>query len=397
MTEEQKDEEIKVSDEPIKNIDYKTTRKRKINLPLTLSVILALVLLINIGLIANVNKVLSKTIEEQKEKNKPSEISLTILKNSNCRDCFDINKIVETIKSNNVKIIEEKELEYNSEEARNLISKYNIEKIPTILVFGQIDITGDMGLINKEDALVFEDLQPVYLDLYVNKEVGRVTSTYIKDSSCKDCSDLSSLITQLIRTGVLISKENTLEVNEAQDLIKKYNIMKIPTIIFSSDLGAYTQNSQILGIWQQIGSIEDDGSYIVREVPPPYKDLNANKVVGLVEAIYLNDKSCDKCYNVSLHKPILLRFGVFISKESTFDISSSEGKNLIDKYKIIKVPTILMNNEAIYYPSLIEAWKQVGSIESDNSYVFRNLDILQVPYKDLNTNKVVEPQQVQGG
>ncbi len=389
MAEEQQNSDQQ-PDEQSHRVENKTVKKRKINLPITLSIILVLVLLINIGLIVNVQKTLSKSIEEAKEKNKPAEISLTVLKNPNCKDCFDINKIVETIKNNNVKVLEEKSLAFDSEEAKSLISKYEIQRIPSLIVSGQIDRSGELGLINKGDALIFENTKPIYFDIETNEEIGRVTSITIKDPGCKDCSDVSSLITQLVRTGVIVSKESTLDVSQAQELIAKYKITKIPTIIFSKDLGSY-QDSQVLSAWKQFGSIEDDGSYILRAVPPPYKDLTKNEVVGLVDVTYLNDNSCSNCYNVSLHKAILLNFGTFISKENRIDISSVEGKDLLAKYKITKVPTIILTKEASAYTSLIEAWKQVGTVEDDGIFVFRNLEVLGLPYKDLTTNQVVEP------
>ncbi|MBI2671198.1 hypothetical protein HYX18_04460 [Candidatus Woesearchaeota archaeon] len=365
-------------------------KKSKLNYQLILSVVLAIILLINVIIIVGVQKSYTKALAEAKEKSKPALISLTILRNSNCKDCFNLNQVIDSIKDNNVDVTSERTLEFSDPEAKALISKNEITKLPTVLVTGEIDKTGEMGLIKKEDTLVFEDIRPVYYDLVLNKEVGKVSLVHIKDSGCKDCSDISSLITQLVRAGVIMTDEKTLEFTQAEELITKYKITKLPTMIFSSDLDAYIDN-QIIANWKQFGSIESDSSYIVRQTPPPYKDLLTNSVRGLVELTYITDKSCNICYNVSLHKPILLNFGVFLSNEKTIDVSSPEGQALITKYKITKAPTIIMSNEADVYSSLKEAWSQVGSIETDNYYIFRNLDILQVPYKDLNTNKVVEP------
>lgn len=369
-------------------------QKKKINYTLILGISLAAILIINLILIFSLHQSYKKVLAEEIERNKPALISMTIIKNSGCEECYDINKVVSTIKENNVNVTSERTLEFSDPEAKNLIMQNNIKKLPTVIVTGEINKTGNMDLALKNSVLLFEQLTPVYYDLALNKEVGKVTLINIKDSSCKNCTDLSSLPTQLIRAGVIISDEKTLDIAQAQEYVAKYNLTKIPTVVFSSDLSAYSGN-QILASWDKIGTVEYDGSYILRAVPPPYKDLSTNSVRGLVDLIYLTDNSCTQCYNVTLHKLILARFGLFLNSEKSIDTSSTEGKNLVSKYKITKVPTIVLSKEAKDYESFVELWSQVGTIENDNVFIFRNFEVLNVPYKDLTTNSVIEPNPVQ--
>ena len=72
-------------------------------------------------------------------------------------------------------------------------------------------------------------------------------------------------------------------------------------------------------------------------------------------------------------------------------MSSKEGKALIAEYGIEKVPTILIKGDAGAYPSLVKAWKSVGTVEQDGTYVFRKLEIIKKTYKDLATGEVVAP------
>ena len=368
--------------------------KKKINYTLILGISLAAILIINLILIFSLHQSYKKVLAEEIERNKPALISMVIIKNSNCKECYDINKVVSAVKENNVNVTSERTLEFSDQEAKNLIMQNNIKKLPTIIITGEINKTGNMGLALKDNVLLFEQLTPIYYDLALNNEIGKVTLINIKDSSCKNCTDLSSLPTQLIRAGVIITDEKTLDIAQAQEYITKYNITKIPTVIFSSDLNAYLGN-QILASWSKIGSIEYDGSYILRAVPPPYKDLDTNSIKGLVDLIYLTDNLCTQCYNVTLHKLILARFGLFLNSEKSIDIGSTEGNNLVSKYKINKVPTIVLSKEAKDYESFIELWNQVGTIESDNVFIFRTFEVLNVPYKDLTTNSVIEPKPVQ--
>ncbi len=47
------------------------------------------------------------------------------------------------------------------------------------------------------------------------------------------------------------------------------------------------------------------------------------------------------------------------------------------------------------YPNLVEAWKQVGTVETDGTYVFRLVEFARQPYKDLITDSVVDPAAAQ--
>ncbi|MBS3108479.1 hypothetical protein J4409_01275 [Candidatus Woesearchaeota archaeon] len=58
--------------------------------------------------------------------------------------------------------------------------------------------------------------------------------------------------------------------NEAQDLIQKYSIKLLPTLILSEDIFEYQQASKIL---EKLGTKESDGSYVLRSLAPPYYKL----------------------------------------------------------------------------------------------------------------------------
>ena len=79
-----------------------------------------------------------------------------------------------------------------------------------------------------------------------------------------------------------------------------------------------------------------------------------------------------------------------IRSERTVDALSGEGQGLISKYKITRVPTILTSPESDQYTNLKNVWKNVGTVESDGWYVFREMQQLRgAVYKDLTTNQIV--------
>ncbi len=209
----------------------------------------------------------------------------------------------------------------------------------------------------------------------------------IVDSSCEECFSTDNVVDLFKQGGVKIGEDKTLEYtsSEADVLIKKYNIQKIPAIIVSKEILEY---EAIKSVWDQLNATEKDGFFALHAVFPPYRDVSTNEIKGLVSLIMLNDSSCATCYDVNLHKLSLSRFGVKISSETVYDIFSSQGKQLLNKYNITKVPTILLSPDANIYTSFIPVWETVGVIDADGWFVFRSTDVMGI-YKDQLTGKTV--------
>ena len=329
-----------------------------------LTILLGVILLFNIALTFNVNKELKKSAEAVQEKLKPAKIELTLIKNSKCSDCSDISALVIHIKNTNVNVTDEKTVEFDSKEGREIISKYKIEKAPTVIVTGEIEKINIQGLEKREHALLLNDVPPPYTNAVTGKIEGRVTLYTLKDLECTKCNDLSMLIAQIKGAGVKIYEEKNIDVgsDEGKELSKKYNIGFAPTIILSKDASAYGIIQQA---WPQIGSKENDGAYVLRAVNPPFINLTTGKLRGLVDITYLTDKSCIDCYDVAQHREILTSpqsFAIKLDKEETIDISDTKGKELISKYNITQIPTIILSSEVSAYPSNL-ALKQFFSIE----------------------------------
>ena len=362
----------------IRYLDHWFTKViKKLELPLV--IILGGIILINLILISIINVEYSNKLSEAKELARPAEIELITI-TPVCTDCFDINNVIDTLKSKNVKITKETAL--TKDQASDLIQKYSITKLPSLIVKGEID-KFDLGLTKKDDVLIFDEPEPPYLDLNSNKVEGRVSLTLITEPTCAECIDLGVIVDQL-KQLMKISSENALTTNQASDLIQKYSITRIPTIILSKDASVYPSMAKD---WNQIGTVESDGMFIARDINSPYLDLTTNEIKGIVGVTYITDKSCTECYNVTVHKQILDNFGVYVDKEETKDIADST--SLISKYGIDKVPTIILSKEASAYPRLTAVWKDVGTVEEDGTYIFRKTELMGVS-KDLETGSLIK-------
>ncbi|MCL5797382.1 MAG: hypothetical protein M1366_01085 [Patescibacteria group bacterium] len=341
-----------------------------------------------------------KKIAEAKEMARPANVTLTKIAVENCVDCFNIDDAIATFKKQNISIGEEKTFISTSPEAKSLIAELGIKRLPTYIVKGEIIKPSLEGFVKgngevKNDAFIFTGVTPLFIDPVSSKEVGKVSVTYLTDSSCSACINPKLTIDAYKKTGVKVIEEKEVSWSsaEGQRLIGHYKIEKLPTFILSSDVSFYPS---IAGSWKNIGTVESDGTYIARQLFLPYRDVAKGQIVGLVDVIYLADSSCTDCYKPQeVHKNILTQgFGVGIRSEQTVDINSSYGKSLVGKYKIIQVPTLLISPEVKEYTGIKQVWPQVGTTESDGWYVFRQVARLgTVIYKDLASNQVIRPQQ----
>lgn len=369
--------------------------KNKFSIQNVLIAVVLLVVVVNVIVMARLTSNVSEKLDAAAELNRPAMLSAVIINPVDCTGCFDIAEALEGVKKANVKIEDEKQLSADDPEAQELIAKYDIKKLPTIVFTGEIrrdprleESWAKIGEL-KDDAVVFTNLQPPYFDVDADKVAGQVTITYINDSGCAKCTDFQLFVNQLKETGVTIAVENKVDYTsvEGKELIKKYGITQVPTVIMSSDISVY---EAVVTGWNQFGKVADDGSLVATLIPAPYRDVASNKIKGLVSVTNLVDSSCAECLKTSAIKNLFTRFGIKYDGERTVDVSSTEGAALVKKYNIESVPTLILDSEAEAYPALKKSWSQVGTIESDGSYVVRKLSILKgAKYKDLISGSVI--------
>ena len=342
--------------------------------------------------------VINKNIATAKEVARPANIKIVKITTPNCKDCFNVDDAVAGFRKLNIAVEEEKILTVDSEEADASIKQFGIKKVPTYLVTGEITKNSLENFVKsngeiKDNTFIFTKLSPVFIDTETGQEMGRVTATLITDSSCSQCVDPKLIVENFRKAGVKVKDLKELAWNSlgGQNIIYQYKITKVPTFIFSPEFDLY---DTVKTSWPNFGTIENDKTYIARNLPLPYRDLSKGQIIGLVNLIYLTDSSCTDCYKVQdVQKPILKQgYSVGIRSERTVDVLSREGQGLISKYKITKVPTILLSPEANQYVNLKNVWKNVGTVESDGWYVFTGFNQLgNVTYKDLTNNQVIRP------
>ncbi|MEW6062828.1 MAG: hypothetical protein AB1571_00445 [Nanoarchaeota archaeon] len=343
-------------------------KRRYYDIKFILVIALAIIVLVNLILTFNITP-------------KEKSIKIKIINDLNCKECFNLANAVD-FKDVNVK--KQEIVDYSSSEGKKLIEKYNLSFIPSIVITGDIEGVNLDEFEKIEDYLVLTKAFPPYRELSSGSIRGLVSLTYI-NVSCKKCASVYSLVNDLKQYGIKFARESVLDYKstEGQELIDKYGLTKVPTIILDSEAGVY---DIIKTSWKSIGRTSN-GVYVLNAFPP-YFDLAEDTVKGLVDVTYVEDKECNSCYNVSLHKQVLNGFGVVVNDEREVDINEEAGRDLLLKYDITLVPTIILSKDADEYARLKSVWPQVGTIEDDGAYVFRKVDIMGT-YKDLGEDKVI--------
>lgn len=220
------------------------------------------------------------------------------------------------------------------------------------------------------------------------KDAPKLRITVVTSKNCAEkCFDINIFLNALKQNGIeeIGSEVINIEDKQGQDLVAKYKIEKVPTVLISGELN---KNAQLAQAWPALGEIIDD-VFIFRKLIPPYIEVASGNLRGNFSLIYLTDQACQKCYDVKLHDTALGNLGLITTDKKEVDISSAEGKDLIKKYAIAEVPTVLMSGDLSEYSGLQQIWPVVGKITDDGTYVFTKMDEMG-SYFNLKTGQVVE-------
>ena len=321
------------------------------------------------------------------------EVELYVIENPDCKECLNVSKVLEIIKgAPTLDVKSDKTLAYDSEEGKEFVSKYNLQRLPAFIlkiVSGE-QMEGDMPPFEKREGdLVYDQTPPPYFDVADGTVKGVISVTKITNSDCADCFDIEMLMKNLQTFGLAVGDEKTVahDSEEGKELIEKYEITRIPTLIFSSDAAEYEQITQA---WPEIGTTEDDGMMVLRIVNPPYFDIESDSVKGVVEITHITDESCEPCVDTAVFKDMFeTQLAMKFSNEKKVDISSEEGKKLAEDLDINLVPTIVMSSDAEEYPGITNVWDQIGTIVN-GQYILTKIDSVPgIVYKDLEKDEII--------
>ncbi|MBI5553753.1 MAG: hypothetical protein HY917_03355 [Candidatus Diapherotrites archaeon] len=260
-----------------------------------------------------------------------------------------------------------------------------------VSLYGIITIQETAGKLNERNILLSTGQNAVPTPPAPLPAEIRIT--LINSAQKESLVSLLPLVGQLRQIPeIKITAEKSLDMNsdEARELIEKYRIEKIPALLLEGETGKAAVLSQN---WPALGSSEADGTLVLRNIPPPYRETATGRVRGMLKAVFVSVPDQNGVFDARAVFTEILQnaFGINPAEEETIRYDSTEGRALVEKYRLEKLPAFMLSGDLNVYAGFPENWLQIGSLEDGNIFVFRRPDAISgIGYWDLNKNEVVE-------
>lgn len=362
-------------------------------------VALFLILFFNMVVVFKISSDADEKISAVKEQMTPAAIQLTTI-NAPCKECGSVEGLLREVRALKVNITQEELLDWavndtasgnTADNVVQVVETYNIQRLPAVVVKGEVAKLFVSGAREAGGALVIEAAEPPYFDVKEQAVKGRVAGMVIFDKKCEQCANLTTIIKGLQQDGVFFARNEESEASDSKSkaIISKYGVKQLPTLILSSDIDEYAAITQNI---RRAGINKTDGSYVIYG-PPPYVNLTTNRIAGLINVVKVVDGSCTACSDADDYAMLIGQLGLAIDKETEVDVATANGKEVKQKYDLRKVPTIMLVGDIDAYPGFDLLWLKVGSIEKDGTLVLRNPEavIPTATFRNLTTGAVVGP------
>ncbi len=275
------------------------------------------------------------------------------------------------------------------------VALYAVIAVAVIALLADVFVLGDPAGITRLFATPTPSPTPTPIpETPTPVPLPLVARTELADANCSLCFNISmaseGIASNAARLGVRFGNTGRVDVNstEGRRLIAAYNITKIPTLLVS---GETSQAVKLLAAWNGSGTLEPDGTLVLREVYPPYIDLTNGSLEGNVTVIGILYEPCTSCYDVGFFPSALeVRYGVHVAKVMNYSFNTTEWNATVAKYNITKVPAVIISPELALYPGVEQIWVQeLGTKEPDGWFVFRTMNVSGAIYYDLVSNTTV--------
>ena len=159
-------------------------------------------------------------------------VTATIITDPTCPKCTDPKKTADILQKSGVKMKITEQLSWTSLSARGLTAKYNITKVPTLVLSSDLGMYPavvsawkNYGSVEKGGVYVARSLPLPYRDLKQGRVVGYVDLIYLTDASCAQCHNPAQMQRPILTAGygVALRSERTVDKasTEGQGLISK--------------------------------------------------------------------------------------------------------------------------------------------------------------------------------
>ncbi len=217
---------------------------------------------------------------------------------------------------------------------------------------------------------------------------ARLDVVVVVDGTCVGCTNPQPFVDALKKQQVAFSTMKQIDgtTEEGKRYLAQQKLERFPAVVVSGETSRTPKLEKFL---TQAGT-ESNGQFTYL-VHAPYREVAGDKIRGLFRATYLTDSTCKTCYDVTRNAEALKNLGVNVTEDKVVALESTEGKGLIQEYKIRYLPAIVLVGDLDVYPEFQQVWPQVGSKEQGGTYVLRDGVKLMGTYYDLELKRAVTP------
>lgn len=216
----------------------------------------------------------------------PVQLQVTVIDDPGCTECWNAEPVVATLRRMNA-TVGRTDLNRTDAAAQELIAKYQIEKLPGVVISGELErdpaVASALAQLGERvgDAVVFRAPLPPYALAASGEVKGRVQLTLVSDATCATCYEVREHQQILARFGISDPRATTLDVRSpaGRKLRQTYRLREVPTFVLQGEVAEY---AQLTRIWSQVGTVETDGAYVFRagvKDMGPYRDLATGAVI----------------------------------------------------------------------------------------------------------------------
>lgn len=239
-------------------------------------------------------------------------------------------------------------------------------------IVGALVSTRTIAAINKNIATAKEAARPA------NVKIIKITAP-----NCQDCFNIETAVADFKKLNVKVEEEKTLSFDspQASDSINQFAIKKVPTYIVTGEVNKNNLEDYI----KSNGEVKND-TYIYTKLTPVFIDTGTGQEIGKVTATLITDASCSQCIDLKTIIENFKKSGLKVKELKELTLSSIDAQKIINQYKITKIPAFIFSSEFDLYDNLKASWSNFGTVETDKTYVARNLPL---PYRDLTKGQII--------
>ena len=194
-----------------------------------------------------------------------------VIEAPNCSNCDYANYVLQQIQTDalGTDIIQIRKVDYGSSEGNLLISYYQIDKLPTLILKknGEWDQrtlqtwSENTGTFEGDGALVLRQVYPPYYDVKTGEIKGIVKFMLIINGSDAEANATADALSNQFKF-IYVKNELNASSPEAQRIMMEYNLSKVPAVLLSPDAAVYPGFKDA---WLKANNtVEKDGTFVLR-------------------------------------------------------------------------------------------------------------------------------------